>query len=77
MNEEDKSVEQRIADIERYINEPRPSATPTPDVITGGIVVEMHTYTLHLPLPVLGVVVASLLALLVIALLVARKFGRF
>lgn len=68
-DEEGKSVEQRLAELEQYINEMPKSGTPIPSDTHVGVIV-------RLAIPEMLVIGVSLFVLIFLAVLIGKKFCR-
>lgn len=79
MNETNQqSVDQRLADLERYVNEAPQAGTPAPAVTYRGVAVHvsLYNYTIPVSLPGVLAVGGGLFVLVLLGVLCVRGFQR-
>ena len=77
MNEtNEQSVEQRIAELERYVNANSGTAATPAVPMPGGVVVHTYPYTIHISLPGVLVFGGCLFVLVCLGLLIVKGSRR-
>lgn len=79
MNETNQpSVDQRLADLERYVNEAPTAGTPAPAVTFRGVAVHVSLYNYTIPVTLPGVlgVGGGLFVIVLLGVLCAKGFQR-
>lgn len=70
------SVEQRIAELDRYVNEAPKSGTPATEDIAGGVVIHVSTHSFQIAISNVFLVGGGLLLIVTLGILIGTRFRR-